>query len=318
MTTASSSLNPSHKKFIRLLFIILCAAAFSQAAFAQKGPQLKKRIAVLTFEDKTSQAYSYGFMGKDAGDAFAEMVTTALVKTGKYTVIERNELNQLLKEQQIGAAGIVTQESAVEAGKVLGAELVLFGAVSEFGNSKQSTGVDTRRIGVGVDNSKATVAVDVRIVDPETSEIIAAEDIRKSKSKKGLSLRTREIKIGSRSEFDESIVGKASREAVDSVVDLLAKNASRIKWSAKVVTMNGGDVFINAGSNSGVKVGQRFAVYRAGQALVDPDTGLNLGSVESKVGEIEVTDNQMGEGKASRCIVVEGSGFERGDLVREN
>ena len=294
--------------------LILSGLLFALDAQAQ--PQLKKRIAVLTFEDKTSQAFSYGFMGKDAGDAFAEMLTTALVKTGDYTVIERNELSQLLQEQQIGLAGITTEETAVQAGQVLGAELVVFGAVSEFGNSKQSTGVDTRRLGVGVDNSKATVAVDVRIVDPSTSEILAAENIREDRSKKGLSLRTRDIRIGSRNEFDESIIGKAARDAVEGVVELLGDNADRVRWQAKVVTMNGGDVFINAGANSGVNVGDRFVIYRAGEALIDPDTGLNLGSVDAKIGEIEVLDNQVGEGKAAKCRVVDGDGFERGDMVR--
>lgn len=280
--------------------------------------QLKKRLAVLTFEDKTSQAQSYGYMGKDAGDAFAEMVTTALVKTGNYTVIERNELQQLLKEQGLGASGLVTEESAAQAGQVLGAELVIIGAVSEFGNTKGSTGGSTRRIGVGIDNSKATVAVDVRIVDPSTSEILAAENIRKSKSKKGLSVRVKDIKVGSKNEFDESIVGKAARDAVDSVVDLLVKNADKVRWQAKVVTMNGGQVFMNAGSKSGVKNGMRFTVYRPGEELIDPDTGLNLGSVESTVGVIEVNDSELGEGKAARCTVIEGSGFERGDIIREN
>ncbi len=283
---------------------------------AQNTPQLKKRIAVMTFEDKTSQAYSYGFIGKDAGDGFAEMLTTALVKTDDYIVIERNQLAQLLQEQGLGQSGIVTQESAAQVGKVLGAELVVFGAVSEFGYSQQSSGGSTRKFGLGVDNSKATVAVDVRIVDPSTSEIVAAENLREQRSKKGLKLRVEDVRIGSQNEFDESLVGKATRDAIDGVVDLLADNADRVRWQAKVVTMNGGDVFINAGSTAGVQVGDRFSVYRAGQELIDPDTGLNLGAVESRLGEIEVVDNQVGEGKAARCKVVEGSDFEREDIVR--
>lgn len=304
--------------FTTLLCLLFICFGVTAPLFAQDGPKLKKRIAVLTFEDKTSQPYSYGFIGKDAGDGFSEMLTTELVKTGNYIVIERNQLAQLLQEQNLGAVGIVTQESAVQMGKVIGAELVVFGAVTEFGYSKQSSGGNTRRLGVGIDNSKATVAVDVRIVDPETSEIIAAENIREQKSKAGLNVRVKDIQVGSRNEFDESIVGKASREAIDGVVDLLGKNADKVRWQAKVITMNGGDVFINAGSKVGVEVGHQFAVYRAGEALIDPDTGINLGSVESKIGLVEVIDNQVGEGKAARCRVVDGDGFQRDDVVRVN
>ena len=49
---------------------------------------------------------------------------------------------------------------------------------------------------------------------------------------------------------------------------------------------------------------------------VDPDTGLSLGAVESKVGTIKVTNNSIGNGKASECTALSGTGFERNDIVR--
>jgi hypothetical protein len=53
-----------------------------------------------------------------------------------------------------------------------------------------------------------------------------------------------------------------------------------------------------------------------GEELIDPDTGISLGSIESKIGIIEVTNNSLGNGKASQCIIKEGSGLKKGDLVR--
>ena len=77
-----------------------------------------------------------------------------------------------------------------------------------------------------------------------------------------------------------------------------------------------GTVVINAGSTGGVNVGDRFKVYREGEELIDPTTGLNLGSLEAQIGEIEVVNNTVGDGKASQCKVISGEGFERGDIVR--
>ena len=57
-------------------------------------------------------------------------------------------------------------------------------------------------------------------------------------------------------------------------------------------------------------------VMRPGEELIDPDTGLSLGSMETRVGEIEVVNNTVGDGKASQCKVLSGAGFERGDIVR--
>jgi len=112
------------------------------------------------------------------------------------------------------------------------------------------------------------------------------------------------------------LVGKAAREAVKDVVKLIDKNAPNIPWQAKVVTVKGGRVFINAGSVSGIQTGDVFAIYQKGEELVDPDTGLSLGSMDTKVGAIKVTNPNLGEGKASQCSIVSGSGFNRGDFVR--
>lgn len=285
-----------------------------QTATAQK--QLKKRVAVLTFDDKTEQRYTWGG-GKSPGSGMADMLVTALVKSDQYTVLERGEIDQVLQEQDLGTSGVVTPQSAAQVGQMLGAEMVIFGTVTEFGYKDRSVGGATRKFGVGIESQSAVVATDVRMVNSTTGEIIAAENVRKQESKRGLSVDTRKVDFGTQSEFDESLVGEATRDAIESIVELINENAARVRWEAKVVTMQDGAVFINAGVGDGVEVGDTFIVKRPGEALVDPDTGLELGSVEKDVGVIKVVDNQMGNGKASRCSIVSGNSFERGDLVRE-
>ena len=49
---------------------------------------------------------------------------------------------------------------------------------------------------------------------------------------------------------------------------------------------------------------------------IDPDTGISLGTVDTKIGTIRVTNNMVGNGKASQCVAESGSGFTRSDLVR--
>jgi len=280
-----------------------------------EAQQLKKRVAVLSFDDKTDAGYSWGGT-KTAGVGMSDMLITELVKSDRYTVLERTEINQVLEEQDLGQQGIVTAQSAAQAGKMLGAEIVIFGAITEFGYKERSTGGRTRRFGVGINSTTAVVATDVRMVDATTGEIMTAESVRKEESKRGLSVDTDKIDFGSQSEFDESLVGEATREAIDEIVGVIDNNSGTIKWGASVVTSQSGSVFINAGSASGVEVGQTFIVKRAGEKLVDPDTGIELGAVEKQIGTIRVEDNSVGNGKASRCAIVSGSGFERGDVVR--
>ena len=127
---------------------------------------------------------------------------------------------------------------------------------------------------------------------------------------------TRDLDFSSQKKFDESLVGKAARDAVGDVIKLVGKQAPKLVWQAKVIMEKDGAVYINAGALSGVANGDVFAVYRQGEELKDPDTGLSLGSVEEKVGQIKVMNAGIGDGKAAQCTINEGGPFEKGDVVR--
>ncbi len=293
-----------------LLLVVGTATAGGKAEL-----RLKKRIAVFSFADKTGTAYRW-WSGKPVGEGMADMLVTTLVKSGQYQVVERAEIDALLAEQDLGTSGVVTPETAAKVGKMLGVEVAVVGAVTEFGYKKSDVGGAFKGVGLGVASVSAVVAVDVRLVNTSTGEILAADNKRVEKSKKGLRLRTRKLRFKSRTEFDQSLVGKATREAISKVVRLIDKNMAKVPWQGKVVRAAGNKVYINAGALAGVEVGDVFVVYRPGEELIDPDTGLSLGKVETKIGKIEVTKNDIGNGKASLCVVRSGEGFQAGDIVR--
>ncbi len=307
-----------NNKLMNLILAMMSFLVLTQSVSAgndDKKLRIKKRVAVFVFDDKTDRSFLW-WNQKGVGEGVSDMLITELVKSGNYRVIERQELDEILKEQNLGESGIVTAESAAEIGKVLGVELAVMGAVTEFGYKKSDTGGRVKNFGLGVSSQSATVALDCRMVNTTTAEIVAAENIRKEKSAKGLKVDTRNIDFHSQKDFDESLVGKAARDAVEGVIELINKSAPSIPWQAKVVTEKNGQVFINVGSTSGIRPGDNFYVYRKGEDLVDPDTGLSLGSIDSKIGEIKVVNADLGEGKAAQCSIVSGSGFQRGDFVR--
>ncbi len=304
-------------KIISLIIVIFMCFPIINLNAQDKKIKLKKRVAVFSFEDKSSHHYRW-WTGQPVGEGMSDMLVTALVKTDKYQVIEREELNKLLQEQQLGMSGVVTQQTAAQAGKALGVELAIFGSVTEFGYSESSKGIRLKQkgFGIGGTSSTATVGIDIRFVNTTTGEILKAESVRKEESKKGLSLDTQKFSFDNESDFDESIVGKATRNAIDEIVTFCEDVSGNLRWEAKIIR-GGADIYINAGSVSGVNVGDVFTVYRAGEELIDPDTGISLGSTESKIGTIKVVNNNLGNGKASQCVAVSGSGFDRNDLVRE-
>ena len=70
-------------RFFKILFVSLIMVMIMKPSLYG---QMKKRVAVFTFEDKTDQSYHW-WDGRNPGDGMADMLTTALVKSGKYTVI---------------------------------------------------------------------------------------------------------------------------------------------------------------------------------------------------------------------------------------
>lgn len=291
-------------------FVILLASILSVSLFGQDLTGLKKRVAVVDFEDRAGY-------GHDIGRGLADMLVTSLVKTEKFIVVERQELDQVLAEQGLGASGAVTPQSAAQMGKLLGVELMVTGSVSEFGEKQSSMGGSIPGIGARVSSRQARSVVDVRLVNTTTGEIVMAEKAEGSASSKSLdAVSFDQIDFGNPTTWDRTILGKAARESVEKCVKIIDKTMEKIPWQGKIIKANDdGSLFLKPGSQGGVQAGMEFVVYSKGEDLIDPDTGLALGSEESMIGKIKVVQD-MAEGKACKAIVVSGSGFKTGDMVR--
>ena len=70
------------------------------------------------------------------------------------------------------------------------------------------------------------------------------------------------------------------------------------------------------GSECKVEPGMEFFVFRKGEDVKDPDTGLSLGAEETKIGKIEVIEDAL-KGKAAKAKVLEGTDFKTGDIIHE-
>jgi curli biogenesis system outer membrane secretion channel CsgG len=296
------------KKILSILLVIL---VFSNV-FTQDLKGLKKRIAVVKFKDKSSY-------GHNIGQGVADMLVTKLVESKKFLVVERNELDALLKEQGLGQSGLVTQQSAAKVGQLLGVEMIVTGSVSEFGEKKSKVGGGIGSLGgfnIGVATKTARVAVDIRLVNTSTGEIIAAKSAKGEDSSTGLdNVGVEDINFHNSDTWDNTQLGIASRLAIEKCVDYVNEGMSGIPWEGKIIKASGGTVYMKPGSKGGVQPGMKFSVYHPGEELIDPDTGLSLGSEESKIGEIEYLSD-VADGKAGKAIVKSGTGMQTGDLIR--
>ncbi|HTR81916.1 MAG TPA: CsgG/HfaB family protein [Bacteroidota bacterium] len=292
------------------LVTLFLFVAFLGAA-SKSHADLKKRIAVSRFADRSGTGYNH------VGDGVADMLTTALVKSGKFVVIERAEFDKVLDEQKLGQAGVVTPESAPKVGKALGVELLVIGSVSEFGTKENTVSGGVSIFGGGITKKTARAAVDIRLVNTTTGEVIAAETESGTESTTGLSVRYEDMDFSNVSNWNDTDIGKACREAVDDCVKLIADNFTKIPWSGRVLKVNAdGTVLIKPGSEGNVSIGDEFEIFRQGEEVKDPDTGVSLGAEETKMGSIKVVEDAF-QGKASKAKVLEGTDIKAGDIVRQ-
>ncbi|HTY07873.1 MAG TPA: CsgG/HfaB family protein [Candidatus Edwardsbacteria bacterium] len=298
-----------------IIALVLVSLAVCGAAIAQEktGGGLKKRLAVMDLDDKT------GHGSWHIGSGMADKLTTALVKSGMFIVIERQQLEKVMQEQAMGQSGAITAQSAAKVGQLLGVELMVMGSVNEFGEKESTVGGGLGgRFGighVGVNTKTARVGLDIRLVNTSTGEIVAAEGIAEEESKQGLSASTNEFDFSNDTHFDETLAGKATAKAITKTVALITDNMAKVPWTGKILKLNADKtVLIKPGEAGGVKVGDKFVVYSKGEDVVDPDTGLSIGAEETKAGAIEVTEVKDQYAKAK---VTSGTGFKAGDSVRE-
>jgi len=149
----------------------------SAQAESYNGP--KARIAVSRFSDKTAKGWWTG----EIGDGMAEMMATALFNTNRFIVLERQQIGDVLAEQDLGAGGRVQQETSAPIGQIEGAELLITGAVTGYepGASGYFGGIGGGKKdiagGVIAALKGSYIAIDVRVIDTKTSRILSAATV---------------------------------------------------------------------------------------------------------------------------------------------
>lgn len=281
---------------VSLVFVLLLSGGFflEIASAAEK----KIRIAVMPLDMRQVKHWWTG--NWDVGDGIAETITTELVNTGEFTVVERTQLQKVLDEQQLGKEGVLDPATAARVGKILGVQIMLLGTVTEFS-------LDTQKVNVPilgkVDFTIARCVINAKMVSMETAEIMAAMKGEGQFDRKGFALGgafgdLQGLSFSSR-EFRDHILGQATEVAAKEIVEQTVEKTADLepmlipepaKLSGIVADVSNEEITINVGSKAGVEVGDIFEVYRKTKEIKDPNTGKVIMVKKEKIAEIEITE----------------------------
>jgi curli biogenesis system outer membrane secretion channel CsgG len=317
--------------FLATLAVLVCATATTAAA------QAKRRVAIMDFDYATVHSGVSAMFGQDVdvGKGIADLLVSYLVKDGTYSVIERKALDKILAEQNFSNSDRANPASAAKIGKMLGVDAIIVGSITEFGNETKNTKVGGAGGGLGGfglggfghKKSKAIVALNARLVDIDTGEILGVAEGKGESSRESTSLLggggnwhgfgAGGADFGS-SDFQNTIIGEAVKAAVEQMkTEVIADNTKlqvrQVIVSGLVAAVDGGQVILNVGAKSGVKVGDQLNVERVTKEIKDPSTGQVLRRLSTPVGVVKVTDV---DDVSSIATAVSGTGFKVGDAVK--
>ncbi|MFQ5912039.1 MAG: CsgG/HfaB family protein, partial [Nitrospinota bacterium] len=177
----------------------------------------------------------------------------------------------------------------------LGAQQVIRGAVTEFDEAEKGGGfsIGAGAGGTGVALSpqyrEGHVTIALQITDTTSGRVVQTHTVDKKVTAKalGVTVIRRDISFGGNT-FFKMPLGKATRAAIQEAVGFIIKQMDEVVWQALVARVEGREIYINAGENSNLKVGDALQSFRVVKKITDPVTQEVLGTEEARLGEIEV------------------------------
>ena len=302
--------NSAFNVHLMQFFLTVCTAItfglFAPGVALAAGPV----TAVLDFDTKGLTSNWWGSF--EPGVAISDLVTNQLVNGGKFTMVDRNNLDKTLAEHQLSTSGEVAPATAVQSGQLIGARYLVVGNVLQFAKTSQSGanlggfigGLAGAAAG-SVKTERVTLQVAVRVVDATTGQIL--QTISDEQSKSGTSWGTAAFSgyVGG-SYSNQQFLSSTMGQLINSVALDIANKLDPAKFNAgpagpslsgKVIAADGKSLIINLGSSQGVAVGMYFDVMTVRQ-IRDPDSGKTLTSHQT-TGKIQImsvdTDTAVGQ-----------------------
>lgn len=245
--------------------------------------QNKTLIGIVPFKSSSNNnSYYSSNSNSEYKTAIQDAVSDAFLKTKRFSLVEREKMDQLNTEKNLQKNEDFIDGQVIEQSKSLGAQYIVLGNISKANLEQKQSSVPY----IGTTTSYvANIAFSIRVVDVSTGEIIASNSFNKSsKGKTAFEDALNEIKP------QIEIFIKENFKIIASIASIEEKNS----------TGDATKVLISGGSSTGVAVKNQFKVYEVSELVVD---GKKL-TRKKTIGKIIVASVE--DENFSICTVTEG------------
>ena len=256
---------------------------------------IKRKVAIGRFSNETE--YGKGlFYDKDndpMGKQALDILSAKLGASGKFILLERNDLQQLLEE---------ANRNGQSAQQAIGADYMIIGSITEFGrkNTSQSQVFTTSK------TQTVEAAVSIRLVDVATGQIIYSDQ---GKGSAEITTKSTFVGTGGHAGYDATLSDKAISAAIDQLVENIINKLSDKPWKSYFLSYDSDAIIIAGGKSQGIEPGMVFAVKTVGKNVKNPQTGIMVTLPGKEVGKIKVeeTGGDTPETEYSIVLMIEGS-----------
>lgn len=269
---------------MKKVLLTMIAMMFVFTSLGQTEKTLKRKVAIGRFTNETQYGKGLFYdrdndpMGKQALD----ILSTKLASSGKFILLERDGLDELIKE-----SGSNMQK--------IGADYIIMGSITKFGRKTEGdqgvfTSTKTQTVEAGVS---------IRLVDASTGLIIYSDEAigyAETTSKKTLG-------VGGSAGFDATLSDGAISAAMTQLVENIINKCMDKPWRAYVLSVEDDTYVISGGKSQGITEGAQFVLYKKGKLVDNPQTGVKVELPGTKMGTLVVVSSfgDTPETEASFC-----------------
>lgn len=277
------------KKTMRIILSLLLLAVAFLGCFSCEAA--KKTVAVTAVENTVGNSY-----GRQAAQDLEAALTTILVQSGNYNVVERGQLDHVLRELNLHSTGLISGDTAIQFGNMVGADYTIVGNImladfERFNNYLYK-------------GHKAKVKFNFKFIDNKTGVVEVAEIVEGSDTV---------------SEFENTypdrniMLANAAGDVAKKITGMLDKINP---LSGIIVNVNGDQAYIDIGGNNGVRKGDTFIIYKEGKIIKHPVTGKIITVQKENIGVLKIdeveADYAVGKISKQKGNITTGAHVKRG------
>ena len=277
---------------------------------AYKG--IKHAVGVVDFDNDAGYRSQW-----DMGNNMSILLESALFDTGRFILVERENLGAVMGEQDLANSGRMAKSKTAQTGKLRSAKYLATGAMTEveYNESGADGGIRIKGFTIGGSKADAKITIIAKLIDTTTGEIVAKKRITGVAGRAAVNLGYHEGSFGGKlGGFAKTPLGEASQDCINQAAKFFAKQFEEIPSTGTVVMVKDGQIIINRGEQYNFRDGMILKMTEEGEDLIDPETGEILEKAEGKeIGKLKITKTSE---KVSYCKVLEGeTDPERGTVV---